>query len=994
MALIKHRKKRSKTIFANLITTMLIVLIIQTIFFASAILIGGAIKNLNKSTIQLFDERVSYRANFIQTEFINRWMNLDSTYSAVTKTVDDIVISENKSYDDLLQSDVNLNVAILNEVSEDLLNSLNRNAVSGTFIVFGNIDNQNKYGLYFRNTNPLVAMADYSNFVIEVAPYNFVNKHKILSSSYSKTKFDFKNSSTEDQHFFTKPIQAKKDNASLSYNNCGWWSSPYYLNNEAIEVITYSMPLVNSNGLVYGVMGVDISISYLCDLMPYTEINNSSDSYYVLTKFNNNTYDINNAIISGINIERVENILSPSLEDYNNTVIKNVHTINLNKEKNVYVSFHSIKIYNSNGPFEAEQWYVIGTCNSDFIHQYANTLQQIIYFVIAISFIIAIIIVIISSYIITKPIAQLTQEIKNANPSNVLVLDKINVREIDDLTRAIEILSRNVFEAEIKLSKIVGLVNLPIVAFEYDYVSKIVYTSRDISTILQIDNKSRYTIEEFNALFISLEPYIIGQTDKECTYKYKNNFGHNHWIDVRYIDSKSKNISTGIIVNVTKEYMEKENLIRERNYDSLTNIYNRRAFQDQIEKLFETPEQLGYATFVMLDLDNLKFINDRYGHDWGDEYIRKAASAIESCCANSNHCLYGRRSGDEFYIFLYGYENYDDAEEEVLKIQRAFLNTYIGSASDFTVRVRISAGYSCYPKDADNPDDLMKYADFAMYEIKNSLKGEFKKFDSVTYEQNAYLLKNREDLNNLIENELVDFHLQPIVNLKDGTIFGYESLMRSLIPAFRSPKEIITLAKIQFQLGKIERLTIIKTLEKYEKYLNDFKGKKIFINSIASQCLSIEDGKYIEERYKNILPYIVVEFADYDKSMKVFLDQKRNLVYSWNSEVALDNYGTSYNGETLLLETKPNYVKIDMELVRDINTDKDRQQMVSNIIDFAKSKGIITIAEGVETQDELEFLISINCDYAQGYFLGYPQSLPEDITSEIKSLIINFNNKK
>ncbi len=986
----KIGRRKRRTIFVNLIFVMLIVLILQTVFFISAINIGGAYRKLDEAALDLYEEKTINRASYLEEEMVNRWMYSTNIYTTIQEKVEINLLKNTKNYSDLKNGDVSLSTDIFNEITDDLVTTLNSTTVSGVFVAFGDyLSNNDKYGLYFRDINPRISNNDYSDFVLEVAPYNYQNKYNILGTSYCKLNFEYSSFSEQQKLFFSKPIETKMNNSRLSSKDCGWWSSPYHLNNESIEVITYTLPLTNSLGDVYGVIGIDVSTSYIKTLLPYNELDSKDNGYYILGYSGSSKIESEKSIIAGVNsfelrsmLETV-NILPGEIQKYSTKSNKN----------NVYVLVEEIKLYNSYGPYANESWYITSIVDISFIKDASSKLESIVHISIVASFVLGIIVISLFSVGFSKPITDLTSEVEKTKSSGIIKLKKVNIREIDDLTDAIEELSSDVIKVEAKFRKIVSMVNLQIVAFEYELTKDNVYFSGDISKVLKIDDKKKYTILDFEDLLKSLDEYVISSYVNEITYKYKDYNNEDHWINMKLIDTEDKRILTGLIEDVSKEYEEKEKLIYERNYDSLTNIYNRRAFMDNLELIFRDKSIIKRAVFIMMDLDNLKFVNDTYGHDYGDIYIKETASIISRCCKDDPQKLYGRRSGDEFYILMYGYDSKELIEIELEKLKAEFSNSSIVAPNGTNIKVRISAGISYYPNDATDYNGLISCADYALYETKNQLKGEFKNFDRESYSKNAYILKNKEELNILIEKELVDYYFQPIVSLLDGSIIGYEALMRSLSQSFKNPDEILNVAKIHHKLNQIEILTFKKSIEKYVENINLFGDKKIFINSIADQVLPPDFILNFENMYSKYLVNVVVELTETEKNVKSINEYKKEVIKRWKAGIALDDYGTGYNGEVMLLEIQPDYVKIDMSLISNVHSDVDRQQMVLNIIKYAKSKGMKTLAEGVELVEELEYLIGIGCDYVQGYLLGKPKPLPENINPDMVELIIKRNRR-
>ena len=159
----------------------------------------------------------------------------------------------------------------------------------------------------------------------------------------------------------------------------------------------------------------------------------------------------------------------------------------------------------------------------------------------------------------------------------------------------------------------------------------------------------------------------------------------------------------------------------ERDYDLLTNLLNCRAFHAQMQQLFQPSGKLKVAALIMMDLDNLKYINDTFGHDYGDQYIRAAANALRIGTPDS--AVLSRMSGDEFYIFLYGYDTEDQVREKIDQLQKSIQTSTLDLPNRPSFTIRASAGVAWYPKDSENYEQLIRYADFAMYSVKEHDEG-------------------------------------------------------------------------------------------------------------------------------------------------------------------------------------------------------------------------------------------------------------------------------
>ena len=302
----------------------------------------------------------------------------------------------------------------------------------------------------------------------------------------------------------------------------------------------------------------------------------------------------------------------------------------------------------------------------------------------------------------------------------------------------------------------------------------------------------------------------------------------------------------GLIEDVTMTTFERLRIEHERDYDTLTGLYNRQAFQRESEALFSEPKQLKHAALLMLDMDNLK-------------YIRQAGRCFADYTPKDTLCA--RISGDEFHLLFYGYESQDEIRKVLTNLREQLHQQSIPLPDGKVLHLSISGGIAWYPEDGTQLDILKKYADFAMYQIKHSRKGALGEFDLGSYNQEAYSAQARLDLHRLIENEMLSYHFQPIVSARTGQIVAYEALMRSMLPTLKSPDTIMKLAREENCLHDIERITMFKATEAYlslqERGL--IRGTELlFVNSIASQHMTDEENQEYCRRFAAIQKQIVI----------------------------------------------------------------------------------------------------------------------------------------
>lgn len=433
--------------------------------------------------------------------------------------------------------------------------------------------------------------------------------------------------------------------------------------------------------------------------------------------------------------------------------------------------------------------------------------------------------------------------------------------------------------------------------------------------------------------------------------------------------------------------LERRRIEHERDYDILTGLYNRQAFQRVCESLFAKPETLGHAALLMTDLDNLKTINDTYGHDWGDQYLRQTGRCLAASTPPGT--LSARLSGDEFMLLLYGYDSREAVREELEKLRAALQDSASILPSGSELHISLSGGVAWYPEDSTDFNTLKKYADFAMYQVKNSRKGEMKEFDIGMYNQEAYAMQTRNEFEQMLRDQAVSYHFQPIFSARSGRAIAYEALMRPEMPTLRSPLTVMKLARELNRLYDIEHITLFKASSAFEKLKERGLVREdslLFINSIASVSLNDTDWRDYRGRFPELARKLVVEITEEEELDPAQLERKRTVAGA-SGIFALDDYGSGYSNGSSLLTIAPRYVKVDISIIRSIDTNTDKQQFLTSLVDYARPRNILVLAEGVETTAELCKVLELGVDLLQGYCLARPAAIPPPLSKEAADII-------
>lgn len=954
---------------------MLIIVLIQSVLIYGAIIYGGSLTELEKNSFDIFGEKVISRKNNLENEMLQRWSELSAAVETAEKLAADLA-EENQT--DILALAANQSLAdlYLTSYAEELINLIRRNTVSGTFLVLENGNDTTKNGLYLRDYDPSTSSSDHSDLLVLRGSPAITKKINISLDSLWQPKFTFTGTNSA---FYTKPFAAAELYKTLDWRDLGYWCPPFRIDaenpNDTIDMITYSVPLRTAEGDPFGILGIEISADYLKKQLPASELHGDIRGSYLFAQGNAETDVYDSFIRSGSALGTMLDA-ADRLSFQKMTKHKTFYTLNTENlpysadERKIYGSIQQLVLYNTNTPFENEKWVLMGVISETYLLEFSRHFQQILIIAWVAAFLIGAVVVVATARMITKPISTLSQKIKRADPNRLIKLERVNIAEIDRLSDSIQSLSTQVIESAQRLSKILELTSIELAAFEYDFKRKKIFCTKRFFTIVNRSdlgtNDGYLDIEIFRSVFDEMDGEPEDEEGNSVIYSIKEN-DQTRWIRLKLAEEGA----LGVIIDVTQEIREKKQLEHDRNYDLLTNLLNRRAFYEKMQKLFAAPQTLKTAAVVMMDLDNLKFVNDTYGHDYGDEYIRRAAEAIRR--GAGDFAVVSRISGDEFVFLLYGFPSKDEIRGICEQIKQCLQTSLLYLPDGSSMQIRASAGVAWYPQDATTYDELVRYADFTMYMVKKTNKGRFDEFSIEDYNNKAYLLQCREELNTLLENSLVEYYFQPIVDAHTGNVFGFEALMRPDTPNIRTPDKLLSLARSQSKLAEVERMTMFQSIEHFTNQNGFADGIRLFINSISNQQLSPADADALERKYGALLSHVVLELTEEESNISSVTQQKRKYLMQWKAQLALDDYGIGYNGDAVLLEIKPDYIKLDMTLIRDVDKDENKRMLIDNIILYCKSRGIKVIAEGIEKKEEMEILIRAGVDYLQGYYLGRPQ---------------------
>lgn len=709
-------KSTSLSIRKRLFIAIFIILVIQVLFLAVGILRGGLVKKLKHEYINIFDQKVFSRTNYIQDTIKRYYTSLFEYENFIQKK-----ISENHGV---------IDHKLLEEISERAVLGLRQSGATGIFVIFDS--NEGKEGFYIRDLEPTVIATDNSDLLFLNGPISVARKIRLsLDREWSS---DFKlDRGSPVADFYYKPIDAASIYHNVNFKDLGYWNLPVRMSPRDVEVITYSVPLISGDKKPYGVIGLDLTIDHLKSLLPYDELVENKQGAYMIGVYNKG--------------EKPEKVLSSGpifnkILDFENEVsfMKDSEGNDGYKINNNYISVYKINLYNDNNPFATGKWYLAGVVEENKLFGNINQLIGHVFLYLSLWLLLGILCIFVVGNWFISPITNLIKQLLEKNPNEKILLDETNIVELNELSRAIEIMSDKIVDSFSKLSQVVDMINIPIGAFEHIHGEDHVFITDGMYGILEMpkdEAKSNYiSVEKLKNILSEIKK--CPEKDAKNVYLNEKKQGEFSWLRIQIREEGNRTL--GIIEDVTEEIIKRRQLEYERDLDPLTKLLNRRGFTAKVKEKIES-ESIGIAALIMWDLDNLKYVNDTYGHDYGDQYIKLAAEVLKELTIFNS--FVARMSGDEFFVFIYGHEDKKSVREIINNIQDKINSAHLIIREKKEIRLRASAGVAWYPDDSVVFDELVKYSDFAMYQVKNSNKGNIAEFDKGIYMKDPILLNGK-----------------------------------------------------------------------------------------------------------------------------------------------------------------------------------------------------------------------------------------------------------
>lgn len=420
-------------------------------------------------------------------------------------------------------------------------------------------------------------------------------------------------------------------------------------------------------------------------------------------------------------------------------------------------------------------------------------------------------------------------------------------------------------------------------------------------------------------------------------------------------------------------------------YDILTGLPNRKKMIENCDALLK--QQKGMFALLFMDLDNFKYINDNFGHEAGDLVLEEAAKRLSSVIGSQS--LVSRIAGDEFIIIIENLQSTSDAALVAEKLVQALDIEFVYHENQ--IYISASIGISLFPEHGEDIDILIRNADLAMYEVKNS-GGHGYAFYNIIMSDNAInKLELKKSLKNAIENNEFILYYQPIIDLKSEKVIKAESLIRwKKENKIISPIEFIPAAKKVGEIVAIDNWVLESACKQCKKWhklgMDNFavsvnvSYKQLIQLNFVQNVMDVLDKELLESRYLSIEITEDEAMEDVDIILKILSELRGKGV-----KISLDDFGTGYSSLSYINKLPIDVIKIDRSLISNLKSNTKNIVIVKAIIAMSHSLNIKVVAEGIETQEEFEMLKKFECDYIQGYLIGKPMAAADFEEKYIKN---------
>ena len=441
-------------------------------------------------------------------------------------------------------------------------------------------------------------------------------------------------------------------------------------------------------------------------------------------------------------------------------------------------------------------------------------------------------------------------------------------------------------------------------------------------------------------------------------------------------------------ISAALQRQSKDEIIQHQAFhDALTGLPNRVLFTERLNQaLGETHYNQQRLAVMFLDLDRFKTINDTLGHSVGDELLKEVGHRLKLALREGD--TVARWGGDEFTILLTQIRSIEDATVSAQRILSKLKHAIC--IDQHELYVNASIGIAVYPEDGQAAEILLQHADVALYQSKENGRGHYKFYRPEMNSQAPELFVLQNELRHALTRDEFHLHYQPLVDLKSGTIIAAEALLRWQHPeqGLVSPATFIPLAEESGQIIEIGEWVLRSACQQAKIWHCSGLMLSVAVNVSACQfyesrlvdtVAGILEDTQLDPTYLELEVTESTAIKDIDFA-QTLLQQLRQM----GVRIAMDDFGTGYSSLNYITQLSLDILKIDQSFVRNLRPDAKEVEIVSAVLALGRGLNLSIVAEGVDSQEQLELLHALDCEIVQGYLLSHPLSV-EAVTAKIKA---------
>lgn len=506
-----------------------------------------------------------------------------------------------------------------------------------------------------------------------------------------------------------------------------------------------------------------------------------------------------------------------------------------------------------------------------------------------------------------------------------------------------------------------------------------VYTSLSWSSLVGRDEgRYHYHLDEWLepihhedqqavAYFLKMGPSanVVGENPVQ-ELRVRHSDGGYRWLKSLWNFDLGLNQWSALVFDVTKLKV----------YDPLSGIPNRVLFIDRLKRTFENSrsgrQQIGV---ILLDLDHFNVINDSLGPHWGDKLLIQVANRLQRCLRPPD--IAARLSGDQFAVLVENIDCLDDVNRVAIRVKEVLKAPF--KIEDKEIFATASVGIAFSKESYDSYDEILRDADIALNRSKLKAQGLHTVFEEMMHDSSSTRFQLQNDLRKALSSDQLEVYYQPIIDLEKMRLIGFESLVRWNHPTrgLVTPDEFLPVAEEMGLLTDIDRWVMEKACVQVQEWSQKFRPFFISVNVSPTQ---FTDGSPLLKSVGKALStsslspsQLCIELTE--STLLEHSDSTESLLEELKSRsirLSLDDFGTGYSSLSYLSRLPVSCLKIDKVFVQEIDQGIHNYEVVRGILSLARSFGFLTVAEGIETEDQLKKVVELGCDWGQGYLFSRP----------------------